>query len=189
MTDNRLHFDKALETLKAGGVILHQTDTIWGLGCDATNPAAINKIMSIKKRDPRKTFIVLLSNPDDIGRYVHTIPEVAFDLIECADSPLTIVYPGGVNLPKELIAEDGSVAIRIVKDELCSELLRRFRKPLASTSANISGQASAVDLQSVPSSILNEVDYVLPLTRPEKNNDRASRIIKLQLNGEFRIIR
>ena len=141
----KAYYDKedlkqALDTLKAGGVILYPTDTIWGLGCDATNPEAVEKIYAIKGRDKGKSLIVLLENDYQLEGYVQEVPEVAYQLIEVADKPLTIIYSQAKNLAANVVAEDGSIGIRIVKHPFCEELIKRFRKPIVSTSANISGK-------------------------------------------------
>jgi L-threonylcarbamoyladenylate synthase len=180
---------KAVEVLRNGGIILYPTDTVWGIGCDATNEKAVEKIFRIKKREESKSLIVLLEDPDKLGKYVKEIPEVANDLIEHSDKPLTIVYPGIVNLAKNVIAEDGSAGIRIVKDEFCEQLLRTFGKPVVSTSANVSGEATPAGYSSISEDIINGVDHVVNLRRTENTGTTPSRIIKLAVNGEFSIIR
>src|SRR5690606_20511327 len=131
--------NQALETLRNGGLILYPTDTIWGIGCDATNPEAVERVFRLKGRDPAKSLIVLLDSDHQLQSYVTEVPDVAYQLIEYTERPLTIVYSGAKNLPPNLLAPDGSIGIRIVKHPFCSPLLQRFRKPIVSTSANISG--------------------------------------------------
>ena len=133
---------KAVEVLKSGGIILYPTDTIWGIGCDATNENAVKRIYEIKKREDSKSMLVLMENPALLDRYVEEVPEVAWDLVEISTTPLTVIYPGAKNLAKNLIAEDGSIGIRFTKEKFTSQLLQRLRKPLVSTSANVSGEKS-----------------------------------------------
>ncbi|RZK52412.1 MAG: threonylcarbamoyl-AMP synthase [Pedobacter sp.] len=132
--------NNALEVLKNGGVILYPTDTVWGLGCDATNEEAVAKVNAIKGRSADKSLIILLDNENKLQSYVTEIPEVAYELIEYAENPMTIVFSGAKNLAKNVINADGTIGIRIVKHDFCEQLLQRFRKPIVSTSANISGQ-------------------------------------------------
>ena len=138
----KIEIKKSLEVLKSGGLILYPTDTIWGIGCDATNAAAINKVYELKKRSDSKSLILLVENESRILSYVREVPEQAWTLIEFAEKPLTIIYEEAKNLPQEIIASDGSIAIRVTKDEFCKNLLGLFRKPLVSTSANISGDSA-----------------------------------------------
>jgi len=133
---------KALEVLRSGGIILYPTDTIWGIGCDATNPAAVNRIYEIKQRQDAKSMLVLMENPNLLNSYITEVPEIAWELIDVADTPLTIIYPGAKNLAANLLATDGSVGIRITNEAFTQQLIQRFRKPVVSTSANISGQKS-----------------------------------------------
>src|SRR5690606_33402236 len=130
---------QALEVLRAGGLILYPTDTLWGIGCDATNPAAVERVYQLKERDQSKSLIVLLDNENKLSGYVNEVPDVAYQLIEYTERPLTIVYSDAKNLAPNLIAKDGSIGIRIVNHPFCSPLLQRFRKPIVSTSANLSG--------------------------------------------------
>ncbi|HKG07654.1 MAG TPA: L-threonylcarbamoyladenylate synthase, partial [Pedobacter sp.] len=138
----KTEIEKALNVLKNGGVILYPTDTIWGLGCDATNEAAVEKINAIKGRSADKSFIILLDTDAKLQSYVTEIPDVAYDLIEYAENPLTIIFSGAKNLAPNVINADGSVGVRIAKHDFCSQLVQRFRKPVTSTSANISGEPS-----------------------------------------------
>jgi L-threonylcarbamoyladenylate synthase len=180
---------KAVEVLRKGGLILYPTDTIWGIGCDATNKDAVAKIFALKKREESKAMIVLIDHPDNLSKYIKEIPEVANDLLEHADKPLTIIYPGAVNLASNLVAEDGSIAIRVVKDEFCEQMIRSFGKPVVSTSANISGEAVASGFSEINESIKNGVDHIVDHKRNVRTGTTPSSIIKLAVNGEFSIIR
>ncbi|MVZ61646.1 L-threonylcarbamoyladenylate synthase [Sphingobacterium humi] len=190
----KAYYDKedlkqALDTLKAGGVILYPTDTIWGLGCDATNPEAVEKIYAIKGRDKGKSLIVLLENDYQLEGYVQEVPEVAYQLIEVADKPLTIIYSQAKNLAANVVAEDGSIGIRIVKHPFCEELIKRFRKPIVSTSANISGEATAQNFAEVSEAIKEAVDYVVQYGQDDVGKHQASSIMKLDPSGKFEFIR
>jgi len=180
---------KAIEVLKNGGVILYPTDTIWGLGCDATNEKAVAKIYEIKKRDDQKSMLVLLDNENKIPLYIKEMPEIAWDLIELADKPLTIVFPRAKNLAKNLISEDGTIGIRISKDEFNKKLIERFRKPIVSTSANISGQASPQNFDYISDEIINSVDYIVKWRQDDHTKSSPSSIVKLGIKGEIEIIR
>lgn len=181
--------NKTIEVLDAGGIILYPTDTIWGLGCDATNPVAIQKIMELKKREASKNFIVLVDQPSKLNLYVDEVPAVAWDLVEFAESPLTIIYPGGKNLPSFVIAEDGSVGIRVVMDDFCRKLISKLRKPLVSTSCNLSGFPAAQGFNQIPKALLDGVDYIVNLRQDEPMNNKPSTIIKFEPNGVFKFIR
>ena len=179
----------AVDILKAGGIILYPTDTVWGIGCDATNPEAVAKVYALKKRADSKSLITLVADMDMIGKYVKVIPEVAINLIEVNDKPMTIVYPGAVNLASNLIAGDGSAAIRIPMSEFCRELVRRFRKPVVSTSANFSGEPAPALYEEISMDIINSVDWVADPYLEEGATGKASQIIKVGLKGEIEIIR
>jgi L-threonylcarbamoyladenylate synthase len=179
----------ALETLQKGGIILYPTDTIWGIGCDATNKEAVSKIYSIKQRRDEKSMLILLDDAEKLYDYVEVVPDIAWNLIEVADKPLTLIYPGARNLAENLIAEDGSIGIRIVKDEFCRKLISRFRKPIVSTSANVSGMPWPPNFQKIDRSILKLVDYVVNFRRKDEARGKPSGIIKLGPAGEVLIIR
>lgn len=181
--------NKALEVLKSGGLLLYPTDTIWGIGCDATNKEAVDKIFKLKKREEIKSMIVLVDLEQKLNRYLKEVPEIAWDLIENSDKPLTIIYPDATGLASNLIHEDGSIAIRVVKDEFCNKLINRFGKPIVSTSANISGEATPETFKDISASILHGVDYVVNLRQNESGIVKPSTIIKLAMNGEIKIIR
>ncbi len=180
---------KALEVLRSGGLILYPTDTIWGIGCDATNETAIEKVYQLKGRSRDKSLIVLLENDVKLASYVKEIPDVAYQLIEYADKPLTIVYSDAKNLAPNLIADDGSIAIRIVKHPFCEQLLQRFRKPIVSTSANISGEASPKTFADIPEQIKERVDYIVQYGQEDTSPKQASTIMKLDPSGAFHFIR
>lgn len=180
---------QSLETLRAGGVILYPTDTIWGLGCDALNRDAIEKIYALKGRDKGKSMIILLENENQLQSYVREVPEVAYQLIEYSERPMTIIYPGAKNLPEELIGPGGSIAIRVVKHEFCTPLLQRFRRPIVSTSANLSGQASPVNFGEIDQELIEKVDYVVRYGQDIAGDGQASILMKLDPGGKFEFIR
>lgn len=181
--------NNALEVLKKGGTILYPTDTVWGIGCDARNKEAVNKVFKIKQRAEYKSMVVLVCDEKMLNRYVKEVPEAAWELIEAAESPLTIIYPDGRMLAENVIAADRSVGIRIVKDEFCRNLIHRFGKPIVSTSANISGEDAPVSFRDIKIDILNKVDYIVRLRQTEINPVKPSTIIKVAMNGEIKIIR
>jgi len=190
----RIPYDKddmkqALDTLKAGGIILYPTDTIWGIGCDATNPEAVEKIFALKGRDKGKSMIVLLGNDYQLEAYVQEVPEVAYQLIEVADKPLTIIYNKAKNLAPNVVAEDGSIGIRVVQHPFCEELIQRFRKPIVSTSANISGDATAQNFAEIADEIKEGVDYVVQYGQTDMSKHQASTIMKIDASGKFEFIR
>lgn len=180
---------KACETLMRGGIILYPTDTIWGIGCDATNAEAVKRIYEIKQRDDSKSMLTLLDNPVKLQYYLKEVPEIAWDLIELADKPLTIIYDDARNLAENLISEDGSIGIRITHEVFSRELCKRFRKPIVSTSANISGNASPSNFREISPDIKNAVDYIVTYRQKETSKATASSIIKLTKTGNIQIIR
>ena len=180
---------KAVEVLRKGGVILYPTDTVWGIGCDATNAEAVKKVYEIKHRDDSKAMICLVDSDVRLQRYVRNVPEVAWDLIEIADKPTTVILDGATGLAPNLIAEDGSIAMRVTREAFSKELCYRFQKPLVSTSANISGEPAAQNYCDISEEILNAVDYVCWTRRQEHEPHTPSSIIKLKPNGEVKIIR
>lgn len=180
---------KALEVLKKGGVILYPTDTIWGIGCDATNVEAVKRIYQIKKREDSKSMLVLMENPALLDRYVDDVPEIAWDLVEISTTPLTVIYPGAKNLAKNLIAEDGSIGIRFTKEAFTTQLLQRFRRPLVSTSANISGEKSPAFFDEISEEIKSQVDYIVEFRQDDRTPSTPSSIIKLGSGGRIDIIR
>jgi L-threonylcarbamoyladenylate synthase len=180
---------KAVEVLRSGGIILYPTDTIWGIGCDATNPTAVNRIYEIKKRQDTKSMLVIMENPNLLTSYIVEVPEIAWELIEVADTPLTIIYPRAKNLAANLLAEDGSIGIRITNDAFTQQLIQRFRKPVVSTSANISGQKSPQNFAEISDEIKQSVDYVVGFRQDDLSKSNPSGIIKLGVGGQIEIIR
>ena len=179
----------AFDTLIAGGLILYPTDTIWGIGCDATNEDAVRRVYELKKRSDNKALITLLDNPVKLDYYIDGVPDIAWDLIELADKPLTIIYDNARNLAPNLIADDGSIAIRITKEEFSYKLCQRFRKALVSTSANISGEPSPANFSEIGEEIKKGVDYIVGYRQDDMSKSKASGIIKLGKSGEVKIIR
>lgn len=180
---------KCVEVLKKGGVILYPTDTVWGIGCDATNAEAVKRVYEIKRRADNKAMLLLVDNADRICRYVAKVPMVAWDLIELADKPLTIIYDGARNLAPNLIAEDGSIGIRVTSELFSKELCYRFQKAIVSTSANISGEPTPRFFAEISPEIIEAVDYVVGYKQQERGNPKSSSIIKLGENGTVTIIR
>jgi len=180
---------RAAETLRSGGIILYPTDTVWGIGCDATNPAAVDKIFRLKQRDDSKSMIVLVDQPGRIPSYVDEVPEVAWDLVELADKPLTIIFQKAKNLAPNLIAPDGSIGIRVVRHDFCQKLILQFGKPIVSTSANISGRPFPKNFSEVDEVIKSGVDFIVPQTYDHPVSDKPSGIIALGDGGLVRIIR
>jgi len=185
----KTEIEKALTVLKEGGVILYPTDTVWGLGCDATNPEAVEKINNIKGRSSDKSFIILLDNDSKIQSYAADVPDVAYDLIAYAEHPLTIILSGAKNLARNVINADGSVGIRIIKHDFVQPLLQRFRKPITSTSANLSGQPAPRFFDEIDESIKTAVDYVIDWEQEDRQPKKPSTIMKLSASGQFSFIR
>ena len=181
--------EKAVAVLKAGGVILYPTDTIWGIGCDATNEAAVEKVFALKQRSDSKSLIILAGDMNMVGRYVREIPEMAVTVESLSDKPLTIIYPEGINLASNVTAKDGSIAIRIPKNEFCLELLRAFRKPIVSTSANVSGTPAPKRYADISEDVKEAVDFAVDPSCEQNATGKASSIIKLGLHNEIQIIR
>lgn len=179
----------AVEVMKKGGVILYPTDTVWGIGCDATNAEAVAKVYAIKHRDDSKALICLVDSDNRLQRYVRNVPDVAWDLLELAEKPTTVILDNAVNLAPNLIADDGSIAMRITREPFSKELCFRFQKPIVSTSANISGEPAAQNYCDISEELLNAVDYVCWSRRQEHKPHKPSSIIKLSENGEVKIIR
>ena len=181
--------EKSLTVLKEGGIILYPTDTIWGIGCDATNAEAVAKIFKLKGREENKSMIILLDTENKLASYVNDIPDVAYDLIEYAENPLTIIYSGAKNLASNTVNQDGTIAIRIVKHEFCQQLIQRFRKPIISTSANKSGETSAATFAEISDDIIKGVDYVVNWQQNDSSPKKPSTIMKLEPDGRFEFIR
>ena len=179
----------AAEALKKGQVILYPTDTIWGLGCDPRNDGAVKEIFSIKQRDDSKALILLINEIGRLYDYVLDIPPVAWDIVEYAEKPLTVVYPKGKNVAGAILGEDGSIAIRLTKDEFCKKLINRFGGAIVSTSANISGEPSPSNYSEVAEHVKNKAGYIVNYRREELKMASPSTIIKLELNGEIKFLR
>jgi len=185
--DNEI--DKTIQVLKKGGVILYPTDTIWGIGCDATNNKAVEKIYKIKQRAQQQSFIILLDNAEKIKDYVEHVPSIAYDLISQYVRPLTIIYPAAKNIAKNVMAADGSIAIRIVNELFCKTLIQQFGKPIVSTSANISGEANPISFSVISEKIQSTVDYAVEWERNIVRQVTPSTIIRLFDNGTFDVVR
>ncbi|MGE4568498.1 MAG: L-threonylcarbamoyladenylate synthase [Bacteroidales bacterium] len=181
--------EKALTVLQSGGIILYPTDTIWGIGCDATREDAVEKIFRLKRNHESTSMLILLGQESLLPRYVQSVPDIAWQLLEVADKPLTLIYPGGKNVADNLIANDGSIGIRIVKNPFCEALLSRFRKPIVSTSANLHGSAAPASFSEIAPEIVTGVDYAVDWHREIRSSGTASSIMKIENNGSFRIIR
>lgn len=180
---------KAFEVLVSGGLILYPTDTIWGIGCDATNEEAVHRVYELKRRVDSKALITLLDNPIKLDYYIDEVPSLAWDLIELSEKPLTIIYDGARNVAPNLMAEDGSLAIRVTKEKFSQELCKRFRKALVSTSANISGEPAPANFDDISEEIKQGVDYIVKYRQDDTSRSKASSIIKLGKTGEVKIIR
>lgn len=187
--DFREDIKEAVRVMRAGGIILYPTDTIWGLGCDATNEEAVKKIYALKQRPDSKSMLVLTDHEAKLDRIVDEVPEVAYNLIEVAEKPLTIIYSGAKNLAPNLIAQDGSVGIRITKEAFSKALCEAFRMPIVSTSANISGQPSAQNFSEISEEIKQGVDYIVKYRQNDLSKAKPSSIIKLEKGGVITIIR
>ncbi len=179
---------RAIEILQSAGTILYPTDTIWGIGCDATNPEAIRKIFDIKKREPNKSLIILVESEKRLQDLVD-VPEIAWQIIDLSEKPVTIVYENPKNLPKELVAEDGSVGIRIVKNDYCKKLISKLNRPLVSTSANLSGQKSPMKFSDISDEIKNAVDYIVEDNQDKVSEFSGSSVIKVWNNNQIKILR
>ena len=175
--------------MREGGVILYPTDTVWGIGCDATNEDAVRRVYEIKQRQDSKAMLVLVDSSVKVDFYVRDVPEVAWDLIDLADKPLTIIYSGARNLAANLLAEDGSVGNRVTNEEFSKRLCQQFRKAIVSTSANISGQPSPKNFSEISDEVKSAVDYIVGYRQEEMSNPKPSSIIKLGKGGVIKIIR
>ena len=180
---------KAFKIIQDGGIILYPTDTIWGIGCDATNTEAVQKIYRLKQRDEAKSMIILLDTDNKLQSYVQEVPEIAYDLIQYAENPLTLVMPGAKNISTALIAADGSIGVRVTSNEFCQQLIQRLRKPLVSTSANISGKPSPQYFSQIDQEIIDGVDYVVDIDQHSMEIKTPSTIMRLSPNGSFEFIR
>lgn len=179
---------KALSVLKAGGLILYPTDTVWGIGCDAANPEAVSKVYALKQRPDSKALICLVADVPMLERHLERVPEPAYDIIDLSDKPTTIVYDRPRGVASNLVAADGTLAIRVTKDTFCRDLIRRLGKPLVSTSANLAGNQTPGSFPEIETAILKGVDYIVPL-RQQESTTAPSAIIRLGIDGQVRIIR
>jgi L-threonylcarbamoyladenylate synthase len=182
-------YHEAIQTLKSGGVLLYPSDTIWGLGCDVRNEQAIDKILELKNRPSTKGLIVLISKIEQLSEYVEQVPDLAWDLVEFAEDPLTIIYPKGKNVSPSLLGTDGSIAIRLVKDEFCKGLIYRYQRAIVSTSANLSGEPSPLNFAGIAPSIVSRVDGILKNPAGDGPVKKASKIVQLGLHGDYKLIR
>lgn len=180
---------KACEVMAAGGLILYPTDTIWGIGCDATNEEAVRRVYGLKRRSDHKAMLVLLDSEAKLNGYVSNVPDIAWDLIEVADKPLTIIYSNAKNLAPSLVGEDGSVGIRITREAFSRQLCERFRKPVVSTSANISGEPSPASFSEISEEVKKGVDYIVEYRQDDQTKAKPSSIIKLGDGGLVQVIR
>lgn len=180
---------KACEVMAAGGIILYPTDTIWGIGCDATNEKAVQRVYELKRRTDNKAMLVLMDSEAKLDRYVSDVPDIAWDLISVSDKPLTIIYSSAKNLATNLLGADGSVGIRITNEEFSKKLCERFRKPLVSTSANVSGEPSPANFSEVSEVIKEGVDYIVSYRQDDMSKVAPSGIIKLGAGGLVQVIR
>lgn len=181
--------EQAARVLLGGGVIVYPTDTIWGIGCDATDPAAVEKVFALKKRTESKSLIVLVDSQDSLLRTVRTVPEPAWDIIRYAERPVTIIYDHPVGVAANALAEDGSLGIRVTSDEFCRQLIRKIRRPLISTSANVSGEPSPASFADISGEILSGADYVVKYRQDDRSSAQASTIIKLTDDCRVTVIR
>lgn len=175
--------------MQVGGIILYPTDTIWGIGCDATNEEAVRRVYELKRRIDNKAVLVLTDSTAKLNMYVSEVPDIAWDLIEVTDTPLTIIYSQAKNLASNLLGEDGSIGIRVTNEEFSRKLCERFRKPIVSTSANISGEPSPANFQEISEEIKKGVDYIVNYRQEDMSKAKPSHIIKLGNGGVFQIIR
>ena len=179
----------AVQTLRQGGLILYPTDTIWGIGCDAANEEAVRRIFQLKRREDSKAMICLVDSANRMQRYLRQVPDVAWDLVEYADKPLTLILDGAVNLAPSLIAEDGSIGLRVTRETISHELCYRYERAIVSTSANISGDPSPACFAEISDEIKQGVDYVMRSRQNDLSKSKPSQIVKLSLDGQVRIIR
>ncbi len=188
-SDLRREVDEAVRVLREGGIILYPTDTVWGLGCDATNAEAVDRIYRLKRSENKKSMLVLCASANMVVRYVNRAPGIAFEVMEMATSPLTLILPGATGVAANLIPDEGTLGIRVPDHEFCRRMLRGLQRPVVSTSANISGEATPAGLQEVSREIIDGVDFVVNPRFEGKPTRKASSIISFGEGGEVRIIR
>jgi len=189
LTINQDFLKETISQLEMGKTMLYPTDTIWGIGCDATNEEAIKKIYSIKAREEDKPMLVLVCDDAMLNKYVDEVPEMAWDIIDLSTKPTTIIYPKARNLAKNLIAKDGSIGIRMIKEGFCYELLRKYRKPIVSTSANFSGEPSPKHFSEISNELKQKIDFIIPEKYNSSVQNQSSSIIKIELDGQIKVIR
>jgi L-threonylcarbamoyladenylate synthase len=180
---------KATEVLKQGGIILYPTDTVWGIGCDATNDNAVKKLYTLKQKEENMPALILISDINMIYKYVRTVPEIAIQLVEISDKPLTVIFPCGCGVSPAITATDGSIGIRLVNHDYCTGLIKSLRRPLVSTSANVSGAPAPKSFGEISETIIKGVDYVVDTKYAGKMTGKPSSIIKIGVSGEVKIIR
>ena len=180
---------RALAVLKSGGIILYPTDTVWGIGCDATNAAAVEKIYSLKKRSDSKSMLILTDKIDNVSKYAHRIPDIAWQLLEVADKPLTLILPEARGVAENLVPEEGTIGIRVPNHEFCRKLIYKLNRPLVSTSANVAGQSTPTTFSEISREIREGVDHVVNSAVEGRPTRKASGIIQLGMGGEIKIIR
>lgn len=180
---------KAIEILRKGGVILYPTDTIWGIGCDATNKDAVARIYEIKKRADNKAMLVLTDSMTSIERYVDEVPEMAFSLNDLSEKPITIIYDHAINVAPNLLGDNNSLGMRVSREKFSNELCKRFRKPIVSTSANISGEPTAHYFKEISENIKSQVDYVVQYRQNDVEPHEASSVIMLSADGTIKVLR
>lgn len=188
-SDLQREVDEAVRVLREGGIILYPTDTVWGLGCDATNAEAVDRIYRLKRSENKKSMLVLCASADMVVRYVNRAPGIAFEVMEMATSPLTLILPGATGVAANLIPDEGTLGIRVPDHEFCRRMLRALQRPVVSTSANISGEATPAGLQEVSREIIDGVDFVVNPRFEGKPTRKASSIIAFGEGGEVKIIR
>ena len=188
MKDFTNDVEQCLTTLQSGGLILYPTDTIWGLGCDATNVAAVQRLIKLKGKTPRKGLIVILATERNVLQYVASPDLAVFDYLQTTTRPTTVIFDHGLNVAEDVLNEDGSIAIRLVKEDFCRHLLKRFKKPIVSTSANIHGQTSPQKFEDISTEIKNNVDWIVKFRQKEDNVNGASSIVRWK-EGKIEVIR
>jgi L-threonylcarbamoyladenylate synthase len=181
--------NNAIEILNEGGLILYPTDTVWGIGCDATNEEAVKKVYKLKKREDSKALICLMANDAMLERHITTVPDAAYDIMDLSTKPTTIIYDQPRGIAKNLVAQDNTLAVRVASDKFCKYLINKFKKPLVSTSANISGQNTPQNFSEISNTIIKGVDYVVNLGQDDNSNNSPSSIIKLSNDGTVKVIR
>lgn len=185
----RTEIDNTVRVLEEGGVIVYPTDTVWGIGCDALNARSVDKVYKIKRRNEQKSLIVLLASYEELSTYVTKLPDITIDLISSIDNPVTVIFDNARNFPKNVAAPDGTIAIRVIKDEFCLAVIKELGKPIISSSANISGEPTPIVYKQISPEILSRADYVVKLFHDQFNQGKASTIIRLYENGAYRVIR